>query len=239
MGSGSFTEFGYHTATFSTPYATTQGQAFYVGVRLTVPDFRSTPVPKIALEDKVKGYTSGASATTNQTFISDDGRAGTTSSKTPRGSPARTSVSKAYTAAIDGPHTTVAGADSKWHKADVILSSPGRRRPASTARSTASMPADLADGRAPTRWRRPSAAATTGSHHHLPVGRRQRRDQDRAQLLGEDRHTGARDGDRGPATVRKYGYVTVRYRVSDLPTEVDRRPPSPSASKTLWAAPRS
>lgn len=60
---------GYHTVKLAEPIPVTAGQAFAVVVKVTVPD-SDYPIP---VEARIKGYTSKATASAGQSFVSMDG----------------------------------------------------------------------------------------------------------------------------------------------------------------------
>jgi len=68
LSSGTIALPGYHTVSLNTPIALSPGQ-FFLAVKLTTPGY-SYPVP---LEMPFSGYSSGASASGNQSFVSPDG----------------------------------------------------------------------------------------------------------------------------------------------------------------------
>jgi C1A family cysteine protease len=224
VGSGGFAEFGYHTARFDTPYSITQGQAFYVAVRLTVPDFRGAMVPKVALEDKYNGYTSDATAAKNQTFYSDSGSSWSDVVTLGPGFSDADVCLKAYTGGLDGPHTTVAGADTKWHRSPVILT------------FTASAPAGIAgtdyslDGGQNWTPVQPDGTGTVpapSDHSNDGVKTVLYRSTDKNEAVETTRSCTVKIDTQGAVTkapyaakVRRYGYVTLRYRVNDRPAEV-------------------
>ena len=68
-GSGSLSAAGYHTVSLSSPLPLTNGQAFVVAVRLTTPGY-NYPIP---LESNIPGYTSNATSSPGQSFVSSTG----------------------------------------------------------------------------------------------------------------------------------------------------------------------
>jgi C1A family cysteine protease len=67
--SGTIADAGYHTITLSTPVTVTSGQKFSVVVRLTTPGYTYP----IAIEYPVGGYSSAATASSGQSYMSSNG----------------------------------------------------------------------------------------------------------------------------------------------------------------------
>jgi len=115
-GSGSFVAAGYHTVTLASPMSLSAGQAFQVAVDLTTPGY-DYPIP---LETAISGYSSTATPS-GESFISYNG------SDWQNLTDANVCL-KAFTAGstdLTSPSTTVAGANSSWHRFPVTLSFSG------------------------------------------------------------------------------------------------------------------
>ncbi|MGB9834957.1 MAG: lectin like domain-containing protein, partial [bacterium] len=69
ISSGTISLPGYHTVNLGTQVALSQGQVFFIVVKLTTPGY-PYPVP---VEAPFSGYSSNASASSNQSFVSPDG----------------------------------------------------------------------------------------------------------------------------------------------------------------------
>ena len=118
--SGTLITMGYHTVTIPTPETVTDGQPFVVAVRLTTPG-RIKPLP---IEYPQSDYSSKATASAGQSYISSDGKtwADLTTRTDLDPSYAKANVClKAYTggnAEKDGtaPTTSVSGIPSGWSK---------------------------------------------------------------------------------------------------------------------------
>ena len=189
-------------------------------MRLTVPDSGSYAWPKIALEDRWPDYSSGAPAGPRQSYVSDTGSAWIdVVSISP--AYAHTNVClKAFTGGVNGPHTSVDGADTRWHNAPVTLTFTGTA-PAGVATTeysldggqtwqpgtsyTVDAPAGGGnDGLHLIAYRSTDTQATTEAFHTVTVKIDTQRPVPKAPRS---------------ASVRRYGYATLRYRVNDLPTE--------------------
>jgi C1A family cysteine protease len=218
VGGGTIERTGYHTVRFSTPYLVTLGSPFYVAVKLTVPDSdTSTAWPKIALEDRLPYYSSAATAGPQQSYIK---TSGSTWVDLVRISPSFAHANvclKAFTGGMDGPHTSVSGADTRWHNAPVTLTFTG-----TAPDGVASPECSIDDGQT---WvpgdscpvEAPADGSNDGIHTvaYRSVG----------SNATEAFHTVAVKIDTQPpvtkaprsASVRRYHSVTLRYRVNDLP----------------------
>ena len=112
--SGTLATMGYHTVALLTPVAVTSGQPFVVAVKVTSPGINYP----IAIEYPISGYSSSATASAGQSYVSSDGSSWYDSTTYL----ANTNVClKAYTAGTDttAPTTTANGVDGKWHKKPV------------------------------------------------------------------------------------------------------------------------
>jgi len=69
LSSGTISLSGYHTLNLNTPVALSPGQVFFIAVKLTTPGY-PYPVP---VEAPIPKYSSHASASSNQSFVSSDG----------------------------------------------------------------------------------------------------------------------------------------------------------------------
>jgi C1A family cysteine protease len=115
-GSGAFAMPGYHAVILDTPAPVTVGQDFTVAVKLTTPG-NNYPIP---LEEKIAGYSSGATSSPGESFVSPDGT--TWTDITSLGTTYQTAnvCLKAFAQTtnlsdVTPPVTTVAGADILWH----------------------------------------------------------------------------------------------------------------------------
>jgi C1A family cysteine protease len=120
---GTFTYAGYHTVALPSPVALTVGQPFSVVVRLLTPG-TNYPVP---VEYAVAGYTSGATASAGQSWISNNGTAGTWTDIGSPGSYTPTNVClKAFTrpaiSDTSAPATQATGVPSGWSRRAVTMS---------------------------------------------------------------------------------------------------------------------
>jgi C1A family cysteine protease len=119
-GSGSFATAGYHTVQLSSPLAVTSGSSFAVAVRITSPGLNWP----IAYEAVVANFSSSATASPGQSFISPDGS--DWGDLTAWKSSANVCL-KAYSAGSapppgddnEAPETSASGYDSLWHKKPV------------------------------------------------------------------------------------------------------------------------
>lgn len=218
VGSGTIEWTGYHTVQFDTPCLITQGQPFFVAVKLTVPDTGTHAWPKIALEDRWPDYSSAATAGPRQSYVSDSGKTWFDVVTISSAYAHANVCMKAFTGGMDGPHTTVSGADTRWHNAPVTLTFTG------TAPDGVASPEYSIDGGQT--WvpgdsypvEAPADGSNDGSHTvaYRSVG----------STVTETFHTLAVKIDtqqpvtKAPrwASVRRYSSVTLRYRVNDLPT---------------------
>jgi C1A family cysteine protease len=97
QGSGTESLPGFHTVTLSSPLSVTAGGSFAVAVQVTQPG-QSYP---IAVEDAVPGFSSGATASAGQSFVSRDGQ--TWDELTGAYDPTANVCLKAYAAASTSP----------------------------------------------------------------------------------------------------------------------------------------
>ncbi len=74
QGSGAFADFGYHTVKLNTPVKVMAGERFNVIVKLGVPDLGGEPVYPLAVETPYYNYSSKATASAGQSYVSGDGQ---------------------------------------------------------------------------------------------------------------------------------------------------------------------
>jgi C1A family cysteine protease len=119
LASGTAQYAGFQTVTLPTQIALTAGSPFVVAVRMTTPGY-NRPIP---IEYPYAGYSSIATASAGQSYVSSNGSTWTDLT-TPE--PGSNVCLKAYTVAATGsdlfpPRTTVSGSDVNWHRTPVAL----------------------------------------------------------------------------------------------------------------------
>jgi len=120
LGSGSFSTPGFHTVALSSPLGVVGGSPFAVAVRLTTP---GNGYP-LAVEYAVAGYSSGATASPGQSYISSSGS--TWNDLTGWDSTANFCLNAYATAGspptdTTPPLTTAVGHDALWHRRPVRI----------------------------------------------------------------------------------------------------------------------
>ena len=119
LASGTAQYAGFQTVTLPTRIALSAGSPLVVTVRMTTPGY-NRPIP---IEYPYAGYSSNATASAGQSYVSSNGSTWTDLT-TPE--PDSNVCLKAYTVAATGsdlfpPRTSVSGSDANWHRTPVAL----------------------------------------------------------------------------------------------------------------------